>query len=284
MGVMSEFKFACPVCGQHITCDARASGSKLECPTCFQKIIVPQAPASEDAKFILSASKADKPARPIPSELRHEPVLAGRRKTAWPIVALALIVFGAAAAVVFRNALFKPDGAVSRLANRLGVKTAHDPHWKLDLTHSAFPEATVMGRIHGTNFICERVTLQGGTLSFRQGRSGPADLGLSVQLPAHRGEELSGRLFVVATNVAEQPPRVTLRWKNEEQRAVTRNFASDYAMKLQFGGAANGRMPGKIYICLPDEEKSYVVGTFDAEIRQPSPPKTPKAPKPTGGR
>jgi hypothetical protein len=168
----------------------------------------------------------------------------------------------------------------------LGIKTAEESHWKLDLTGTAFPEATVVGRIHGTNFICERVTLQGGTLSFRQGRSGPADLGLSVQLPAHHSEELSSRLFVVATNVVEQPPKVTLRWKNEEQRAVTRNFAGDYAMKLQFGGAANGRMPGKIYICLPDEEKSYVVGTFDAEIRQPSPPKTPKAPKtrPPGSR
>jgi hypothetical protein len=283
---MSEFKFACPVCGQHITCDSRASGSKLECPTCFQKIIIPQAPASEDAKFILSATKADKPARPMPSELLNEFVPAGRRKSIWPIAALGVLVLGTAAAVVFRNDLFKPGGTASRLANRLGIKTAGESHWKLDLTGTAFPEATVMGRIHGTNFVCERVTLQGGTLSFRQGRSGSAELGLSVQLPAHHGEELSSRLFVVATNVIEQPPKVTLRWKNEEQRTVTRNFASDYAMKLQFGGAANGRMPGKIYICLPDEEKSYVVGTFDAEIRQPPQPKTPKTPKtrPPGSR
>ena len=39
---MSEFKFACPVCGQHITSDASATGKHLECPTCFQKIVVPQ--------------------------------------------------------------------------------------------------------------------------------------------------------------------------------------------------------------------------------------------------
>ena len=42
------------------------------------------------------------------------------------------------------------------------------------------------------------------------------------------------------------------------------------------GEAANGRMPGKIYICLPDENKSFVAGTFDAEIRKPPPPKPPK--------
>src|SRR5690349_15532332 len=58
---MSEFKFACPVCGQHITADSRAAGTHLECPTCFQKIVVPQAPSGEDTKFILSAAKVTQP-------------------------------------------------------------------------------------------------------------------------------------------------------------------------------------------------------------------------------
>src|SRR6185369_10351608 len=57
---MGEFKFACPVCGQHITADTSASGSQLECPTCYRKIVVPQAP-TEGQKFILSAAEANKP-------------------------------------------------------------------------------------------------------------------------------------------------------------------------------------------------------------------------------
>ena len=28
-----------------------------------------------------------------------------------------------------------------------------------------------------------------------------------------------------------------------------------------------GRIPGRIYLCLPDEAKSFVAGTFDAEIK-----------------
>jgi len=51
---MSEFKYACPVCGQHIRCDSSQAGSVMECPTCFQKITVPQAPASEEQKLILT--------------------------------------------------------------------------------------------------------------------------------------------------------------------------------------------------------------------------------------
>ena len=58
---MSEFKFACPVCGQHITADSSTSGGQIECPTCFQKIVVPQAPESGNNKFILSAAQVAKP-------------------------------------------------------------------------------------------------------------------------------------------------------------------------------------------------------------------------------
>src|SRR6187455_1535332 len=56
---MSEFKFACPVCGQHITADSATSGGELECPTCFRKIVVPQAPATPDTKLILSAAQVE---------------------------------------------------------------------------------------------------------------------------------------------------------------------------------------------------------------------------------
>jgi hypothetical protein len=49
-----------------------------------------------------------------------------------------------------------------------------------------------------------------------------------------------------------------------------------------FGQATNQHMPGKIYLCLPDPAKSFVAGTFDAEIKKWTPPKPPhaKAPKP----
>lgn len=54
---MSEFKYACPICGQHIKCDVSQAGTVMECPTCFQKITVPQAPATAEQKFILTGSK-----------------------------------------------------------------------------------------------------------------------------------------------------------------------------------------------------------------------------------
>jgi len=55
---MSEFKYACPVCGQHIKCDTTQAGTTMECPTCFQKIIVPQAPPRTTRNLFCTARKS----------------------------------------------------------------------------------------------------------------------------------------------------------------------------------------------------------------------------------
>jgi DNA-directed RNA polymerase subunit RPC12/RpoP len=41
---MSEFKFTCPQCKQHIQCDSSYVGSQINCPACRQTIIVPLLP------------------------------------------------------------------------------------------------------------------------------------------------------------------------------------------------------------------------------------------------
>jgi hypothetical protein len=43
---MSEFKFFCPQCGQHILCDTGYSGKQIKCPICQKAIVVPQSPAA----------------------------------------------------------------------------------------------------------------------------------------------------------------------------------------------------------------------------------------------
>src|SRR5215475_4749897 len=107
---MSEFKFACPVCGQHITADSSNSGGQIECPTCFQKIIVPQAPSSADSKFILSAAQVGKP-RPTGAANGEEFVAdqrADRRKSLIATIALVVVVGAAGGATfAFRDKIFK---------------------------------------------------------------------------------------------------------------------------------------------------------------------------------
>jgi DNA-directed RNA polymerase subunit RPC12/RpoP len=46
---MSEFKFACPHCGQHIVGDESYCGRQIQCPGCGGAILIPQAQAASPA-------------------------------------------------------------------------------------------------------------------------------------------------------------------------------------------------------------------------------------------
>jgi outer membrane lipoprotein-sorting protein len=52
---MAEFKFSCPHCDQHILCDTDYAGAQINCPSCQQSIIVPQAPRATAAPIPPSA-------------------------------------------------------------------------------------------------------------------------------------------------------------------------------------------------------------------------------------
>jgi hypothetical protein len=283
---MSEFKFACPVCGQHITADSRLSGKRLECPTCFRKIIVPQAPADLDSKLILSASQADKPRPPQSNPELAVPFTRSPRRNVFSVGVIVVLFAGAAAgAYLLRDRIFRPTepeaqaSAKRRPSSKSVYPVPTNVSWSLNLANQKFPDAVAAGQIRGSGFQCERAVLQGGNLSLRQGKTWPPDLGISIALFAKQGEELSGKSVEVSADRQPPVPRVVLRWKDENGQPLSHNFQSGNALKLQFGEAASGRMPGRIYLCFPDDSKSVVAGAFDAEIRKPSPPKS-KQPKP----
>jgi len=107
---MSEFKYACPVCGQHMMCDSSQGGSVMECPTCFQKITAPHAPASDDPKFILTGTKVGD--RPVPAVVANSGGTPLPAKGS-PVAAIAFMVLlcaAIAAAFVFREKIFKATG------------------------------------------------------------------------------------------------------------------------------------------------------------------------------
>lgn len=248
----------------------------MECPTCFQKLTVPQAPQGESAKFILTASKVQ--SRPTPQvAVPNEPM---PRKKESPLVSIGLIlVFGALIAVglVFHEKIFKhaPEqnlasaNSTRSQSEHSGALPANDRNWTLDLAGVKIPDETAAGKINGRDFICQRSTLHGGTLDLRQGPEWPPDLGLTLYLTTGRAEDLAGRTVHIPAGT-QNPPRVKLRWKNEQGEPQTRNIRSGYTCTVEFGEVNNEHLRGKIYICIPDKDRSWVAGTFDAEIREPS--------------
>jgi DNA-directed RNA polymerase subunit RPC12/RpoP len=292
---MSEFKYACPVCGQHIKCDSSQAGTVMECPTCFQKITVPQAPSSADSKFIITGTKvgAERPMPSVPADSGSPPPPPKHFPLAVFFVILLCAVAGAA--IVFRGQISRVMNSPKPAADQTNqppapvavtapppkapppkpvviAPPANDTNWTLELSTAVIPDAPAAGRIHAGNFICERAILDTGTLSLRMAARDSSDLGVSIYLHANQSADLAGR-SVNITSAITNAPRVRLRWREDDQKGKTEDFHGGYALKIEFGRLAGNRLPGKLYLCTPDDGKSYVAGTFNAEIHKPRPPK-----------
>jgi hypothetical protein len=280
---MSEFKFACPVCGQHVMCDSSQSSTVMECPTCFQQIVAPQAPASDEQKFILAGTKVSE--RPPPQTGAESPDFIPATKNPLPAILFLMVFAGAVAAgvFIFRGKIFSPAGNgaqtnVTASATQIPVQPAlvappsSETNWTLNLDRATnFSDTPAAGRIHALDFIIERAYFQNGILTLREGARGPLDFGCTINFSGAQAEALAGRTINVTTN-ADMAARITLHWENDADSGKD-SFNSGYAMRLEFGALTNNHLPGKIYLCTPDAEKSYLLGKFNADARKPKPKK-----------
>ncbi len=278
---MSEFKFACPVCGQHITCAAGTSGSQMDCPTCFRKLVVPQPPAAGATNLVLSASEVTNRPGPVSgADLGGTPA-AKQQSPVIPIVVAIVLCAAGAGAFIFRDKIFKSAQLLkpfSRAAKTTPaaspeVPPASDTNWTLNLAAVAIPEAPAAGRINGRSFQHQKATIRGGMLILWQGPKWPPEAGMAVGFFAKQAEDLAGKTIIIEAT-RTNAPRLMVRWQDEPGQSETREFQEGYALRVEFGDLAGSRLPGRIYLAAPDDEKSYLTGTFDAEIHRPSHPKT----------
>jgi hypothetical protein len=285
---MSEFKFACPVCGQHMMCDASQGGSVMDCPTCFQKIVAPQAPAA-DVKFILTGTKLAEKKAFAPG--LDQAVRVEKKFPAGLVLGLLAVVLVAGAAGFYfhqkkisaeKSLVEKQQAEALAAANAAQEKKekiavappANDANWSLALGTNALPATPVAGRIHGQDFICERASFQNGSLMLRAGTHGTVEFAAFVNFGGAPAESLSGQRINVTADT-DKAAKISLRWKDASGTVQKENLDNGYAMRLEFGALANNRLPGKIWLCTPDKEKSYLLGSFNADARKPK-PKSPK--------
>ena len=244
----------------------------MECPTCFQIITAPQAPETEDPKFIIAGTKVGE--RPIPTAEVDSGAATVPEKH-FPIAALIVVVLlcaVVAAAFVFRGKIFK---STSGQKNQAATTSASLPpgfvvpppdstNWTLNLDKMTIPDSPAVGYIHGKVLIPQRMVLNADGLTIRT-EDNPPEAGVTIYLREKRNEDLFGKSVVIKTN-AVNAPMVNLRWKEAQGQPKTESVKEGYALRIEFGRPAGGHLPGKIYLCAPDDEKSYVVGTFTAEV------------------
>ncbi len=158
----------------------------------------------------------------------------------------------------------RPAGS-SNKTERNDAGTTDETMLKSDL----IPDANLHGTIRGRKFQCEKAVLENNILHLRQGKDFFADLEIVVFFFLKENETLENRIFDVSSDKKSGNPHVHIKWKEEsEGMPKTEIFMKGYSMRIEFGANNEGRVPGKIYICLPDKGKSSVAGKFEAEVKR----------------
>jgi hypothetical protein len=347
---MSDFKFSCPTCGQHISCDTSNVGMTVACPACNTALVVPPPPqaappappglsiaasqarhtaaeASHSAE-VMSRTHAQ-PTAPssrapgggktsglaiaslvcsltgclgfIPGiicghlarrNIRRDPSLKGGGLALAGLIISYLslascafaLVFGVSSIMaVFKSPEFKKavaDAQKQQLqtqANHASTTTntsaPQESLWNLNLITAQFPDQPAAGKIHNLPFTVENATAQNGVITLH----GDADSGIQVMIFTFMNgdEPFTGKNYDISPAGADaftgKMPHIHMTWKNPDGSGTgSKAYPTGFALKLQLAAAADadGKIPGKIYVCLPDNEQSYVAGNFTLEVKK----------------
>ena len=224
------------------------------------------------------------------ARIRRDPTLKGRGlATAGLIISYGTVILatGLVAALLFRGAaIFKnayqqaeqimaTNKVVSAQVQTQSetVSNSEEPAqaassvWTMDVKGARIPDGPVSGEIHGQNFEFKRAILRGGNLKFTSA------VGAEYVLIHGLGHDIANNTFEVESNSTGDNPKVEIAW-GENGQNNTQNFAAGYAMELQFDTAQKRKIPGHIYLCLPDDSKSYIAGAFTTTLPKPKKPQT----------
>jgi hypothetical protein len=149
-----------------------------------------------------------------------------------------------------------------------GGTAATPSGWTLDVKQMRFPDGPVAGRLGGQPFKIDRAELKNnGVLSLSEGTEFLPDAEVSVFLFLPKGESAAGKTFAITPEAGPNSPHVHARGRSGPGGVPdVQMFMNGYAMKLELDQEKEGKLSGKIYLCLPDKHKSQIAGSFLAEL------------------
>src|SRR5262249_23255418 len=106
-----------------------------------------------------------------------------------------------------------------------------------------------------------------GAVVLSQGQGFFPDAAIYIFLKPN--EALEGKTYEIRkdTPATERPPIHLKRVAAGQKLPMGPGFILCCAMKLEVGKAQNGALPGRIYVCLPDDGRSIVAGTFSLKLQ-----------------
>jgi hypothetical protein len=147
-------------------------------------------------------------------------------------------------------------------------KAAPAPTWREDLTGVRIPEAPASGRLHGEPFKMDRAEVERGIVRLRHGTGPEGDRQFAVFLFLAPDEKPDGRVYKITRESGISAPQVHMTWKGSDGKDGFEHFTGGgYVMLLKLGTRKGNKLPGRIYLCVGDTDKSFVAGTFNAELK-----------------
>jgi hypothetical protein len=158
------------------------------------------------------------------------------------------------------------------IATNEPVPPVTKPVHEMDPTRHVIPNGPVTGRVAGEDFVAE-ATVDGDYLVFKTLGTSPTTSERKVSLELRTpGQVIENRKIVVRqeTLPGREVPRIFIEASSLPRPEL---YTHGYALTLELGQRKGNKLPGRIYLCFPDEKSTVLAGTFEADYpRLPTDP------------
>jgi len=141
--------------------------------------------------------------------------------------------------------------------------------WTMNLAKMKIPDTPVAGKLCGLDFKPEAIKWEPTvkTVKLVIGKGVIPEQSITLFFFLKKDESLENRTYEVSDKkLGAGAPHVHWRSKQPDGKAKFSSAAGRYSMKLEFGTKSEGEIPVRIYLSLPDEDKSWIAGTFKLEV------------------
>jgi hypothetical protein len=155
-----------------------------------------------------------------------------------------------------------------------------------DASKAVPPAHPAKGSVHGSPFVVQKAEIRfskaeangysSAILTLRQGDKFFADREFIVFLAMKPGDTPDGKTFLLRPGSPFNQPGVFkvggvtyppvqgihMSWKKVKEQVPETDMTTEKTLRLQFGKRTGGVLPGTVYLCVKDKEKSFVAGSF----------------------
>jgi hypothetical protein len=143
-------------------------------------------------------------------------------------------------------------------------------HCAMEPKEAYLSDDLAWGKVHGYDFAPNGVEIDAVGLILRDGPDSFPNRVIEISFHKDVVEEIVNEgVYRISPGPGYAPSIVKIKYKDDEcEIPEVKWFIHGFALLLKFGKAQGNELPGQIYLCLPDEEPSFVTGNFKAKIHE----------------